>query len=91
MSREEFTQAIAAFMEELSAICAAQTSEGLRVLKEFTKEALETRSLLSDPKVTDERLLSLSFGLVDEYFGARREAILNEAYEYYLNKPGGRT
>lgn len=85
-NREEFTRAIDAFMEEMSAICTAQTPEGLRLLREFSKEVQETRALLSDPALTDERLLSLAFGLVDEYYGARREAVLHEAYQYYADK-----
>jgi hypothetical protein len=88
LNREDFAQAIDAFMEEMSAICAAQTSEGLRLLRDFSKEVQETRILLADPEVTEERLLSLACGLVDEYYGARREAILSEAYEYYADKAG---
>jgi len=86
MNREEFARVIDAFMEELGAICTAQTPEGLRLLKEFSKEAQETKILFSDPSLADDRLLSLAFGLVDEYYGARRNAVLHEAYQYYADK-----
>jgi hypothetical protein len=89
IDRDDFARAIDAFMEELSAICASQTPEGLRLLRGFSEEAQETRTLLADPALTDERLLSLAFGLVDEYYGARREAVLEEAYRYYADRVGG--
>lgn len=90
LSRQEFDRAIEAFMGELSAILVARRDQELPANPSLRDEINEARTLMVDPTTTDAQLVSLSFGLVDEFVAAQRDRILEEAYAFYRDVSGGR-
>lgn len=86
VSREEFAAVLDSFMSEMSVIVVRDGPSRLRLLPGLAKELREARSMLSDPSVPLEQVLALSFGAVDEYYGANRNDIIDQAYALYSDQ-----
>lgn len=86
ISREDFARAIDSFMGEMSAICVSQAADRIKVLPGLAKELRETRTLLNNPAIPLEQLVAIAFGAVDEFYGANRDDIIDQAYAFYLDQ-----
>ena len=86
--QEEFEAAIESFLMEMSAICAAKSERELRAIPGFYAELQESAALMRDPATDTTSLLSLSFGVIDEFVEKNRAEVMRECYEFYMDTNG---
>jgi hypothetical protein len=84
MTRDSYAEAIESFLGELAAIVGGITDEQLAGMPDFLAELNESIVSLRDPRRTPIEIVRLALGIVDELVHARREQIMNEAYEFYI-------
>ena len=86
VTRAEYERILESFLGELSAICASLRLEDVRKLQGMSDEVVAAREILTDPKTTDNVLLSTAVGLIDEYVSRDRARVLAESYAFYQSK-----
>ena len=90
MVQAEYEQILESFLGELSAICASLRPEDVRKLQGMSDEVAAARGILTDPKSTDNVLLSTALGLIDEYVSRDRARVLAESYAFYQSQKTGK-
>jgi hypothetical protein len=89
ISKDQFARAVGAFFMEASGMLMVDPPKILAANESLRNELLESLDLIRDPSTTPESVVSLAFGIVDEYVHADFENLVSEAYALYLDMNGG--
>jgi hypothetical protein len=83
ISKQEFSSAARCFLDELSTICLRTGARELSETPSVLEEIAEMQKLMMLPDSSDSSVLSLSFGVVDEFATRRWEDVVSQAYDSY--------
>jgi hypothetical protein len=90
ITQDEYAKVIETLFMEVQGTFSILTQADIQRLPALAEELREARATLQDPRISDEDILGIAFGLVDEYIHAKRDDVIATSYALYLDILGAR-